>query len=211
MYDNVRSLLIQKRGYREDIAGDALSLYLSNNPTAAKWLGERIGNTNKILLELCCAVGVTLERLAPVFKGAIGVDIDKKVLEACRENLEKAGLLEKVKLVLGDVTDTDLLKSIAADIVIYDIPYWYPEKYPNYSAEKRSLVNPDLAKLISDIKEFITNDIVIFAPKEMDYEYFKGVLGECECDEIFVNGKHGRNCIFLGSLIKKKGLHRVDL
>lgn len=211
MNSDTRTELIKKRGYRQDIAGDALTLYLSNNPKAAQWLAERIGDEDKVLLELCCAVGVTLEYVAPKFKQAIGVDIDEAILDFCQQNLEKAHLSEKVSLILGDVRDSTLLKSLQADTIIYDIPYWYPEKYKTYSSQEEEWGNPDLGELITNIRRYISKDIVIFAPREMGYNFFNNALGDCECSQVFINGQHDRNYIFLGDLVATPGTNLAKL
>ncbi len=203
--EKTRSTLIAKRGYRQDIVGDTLALYLSNNPMAAQWLANRIGDPSKVLLELCCAVGVTMEYLAPVFDKVIGIDIDRQALEACKDNLQKAGVSENSILIQGNVSNKEILKNVKADIVIYDIPYWYPDKYFQYTAEERNVENPDLVTLVADIRKYISEDIVIFAPPEMGYKYFSSVLGECEVVQVYINQKHDRNYIFLGNLIKEEG------
>jgi 16S rRNA G966 N2-methylase RsmD len=207
----VRSELIKKRGYRNDVYGDTLSLYLSNYPISAKWLANRIGNKSKVALELCCAVGITMEYLAPVFKKVIGIDIDKKILNACKKNLKSVGVSKKTKLILGDIRDKKLLKKIKADIVIYDIPYWYPQKYSLYTKKKIKVENPNLKETIKNIREFISKDIVVFTPPEMDYKYFKGVAGQCECVKININNRSDRNYFFLGNLIKKEGINKLKL
>jgi predicted RNA methylase len=206
-----RTALITKRGYRKNISGDTLTLYLSNNPIAAQWLARRIGDPGKVVLELCCAVGVTLEQMAPRFKAAIGVDIDPEILEACRKNIEDAGLSGKVELVLGDIEDTSLLQGLKADTVIYDIPYWYPEKYPKYTEDTKTLKNSDLAEIVQRIREHISNDIVIFAPRELSYYYFKALLGDCEHIQVFISGKHDRNYVLFGSLVEHVGTSNIEL
>lgn len=211
MINDTRSILLEKRGLKSDIAGDTLSLYISNNPRAATWLAEYIGDSQKVVLELCCGVGVTLESLVQVFKLAIGVDNNKEVLDACRKNLEKNNLFDRTKLILGDVRSTDLLKSLKADVVVYDIPYWYPEKYPMYSPENKLGENPDLKELIENINKYIGGDIIIFAPREMGYEYFKDIVKECECLEIIIDGKHDRNYVFLGGLVRSIGSRQINI
>ncbi len=204
-----REELIRERGYRDTILGDKFSLYISNYPATAFYLGHRIGNDQKVLAELCCSIGITLEYLTPVFKKTIGVDIDAITLSACRENLISAGLIDKVTLLEGDICDNQFLKSIRADVVIYDIPYWYPHTREN----KGNLVdkNPPLIKIVNNIRGNITSDIVIFAPKESEPDYFAEMLGECECEKVFINDKHDRNHIYLGGLIHSMGETEIRL
>ncbi|MDD5146460.1 MAG: methyltransferase domain-containing protein [Candidatus Pacebacteria bacterium] len=212
MISLTRTLLVKKRGYRKDIKGDCLSLYLSNTPIFARYLAERIGDDKKVLVELCCGIGVTLEVLATKFRKVIGIDRDKKVLRMCKENLQTVGALGNATLIVGDIQDEYLFHKLKGDVVIYDIPYWYPGKYPQYTnGEGVDVKNPDLVAVISNVRNYISKDIVIFTPREMDYEYFRKKLGRCECMNVIINGKHDRNCVFLGSLMKEEGTTLINL
>lgn len=201
--------IIAYRGYRKNIKGDKFSLYISNYPSNAKYLKSRIGNEALTLAELCCSVGVTLEYLASSFKAVIGVDLDKKVLETCEINLTASGQISKTKLIQGDVFNDEILKSIDADIVIYDIPFWYPHKQENQG----NLIdkNPPLKQLVKKIKTHITSDIIIFSPPEWDMAYFEEELGPVEYEQVFIDGKHNRNQIYLGSLIHEYGKTKIEL
>ncbi|MFD2589162.1 class I SAM-dependent methyltransferase [Croceitalea marina] len=201
--------IVGQRGYRKNIKGDNFSLYISNYPCNAKYLKSRIGNPQLTLAELCCSIGVTLEYLAQGFKKVIGVDLDKNILEMCKTNLEESGFIAKTELICGDVFNDNLLKSIEADIVIYDIPFWYS----HYQENRGDLVskNPPLKKLIRKIEDYITLDIIVFSPPEWDYNYFKEQLGIIEFEQVFIEGKHNRNQIYLGDLIRKVGMTEIHL
>lgn len=71
--------------------------------------------------------------------------------------------------------------------------------------------NPDLQELITNIRELITDKIVIYAPIHITYEEITRSLGPCEFMEVHTNGKHDRNFIFLGGLIKQIGETRVKV
>jgi len=201
--------IIERRGYRKNIKGDKFSLYISNYPSNAAYLKSRIGNPNLVLAELCCSIGITLEYLAPSFKKVIGVDIDQNILQMCEFNLTEAGLISKFQLINGDVFDDNTLKSIKADIIIYDIPFWYPHKQENQG----NLVskNPPLKELIKKIRKNITSNIIIFSPPEWNYEYFEKQLGSIEYEQVFINQTHNRNQIYLGDLINEKGKTEIAL
>ncbi|WP_350293996.1 class I SAM-dependent methyltransferase [uncultured Croceitalea sp.] len=201
--------IIKRRGYRENVKGDKFSLYISNYPVNAKYLKARIGNEQLILAELCCSIGVTLEYLAPGFKKVIGVDLDKDILKMCQANLEEAGLMVKTELILGDAFDDNILKNIEADIVIYDIPFWYPHEQENQG--DLVIKNPPIKELIKKIQDYITSDIIIFSPPEWNYESVKEQLGKIEFEQVFIESSHNRNQIYMGSLIKKEGETQISL
>ena len=202
--NDTREAIIGKRGYRKDIKGDQYSLYLSNYPISAKYLAGRLENKGKILVELCSGVGVTLEALSNKFEKLIAVELNVEILEYCRQNMKSAGLMSKVDLIQGDITDEDLLKSIKADVAIYDIPYWVSKELPDGTNVLDK--NPDLSELLKNVRKYITNDIVVFAPHYFDYSNIKNRVGECEFQKIYINGKHDRNYIFFGNLIENQGI-----
>ncbi len=201
--------IINHRGYRKNIKGDKFSLFISNYPSNAKYLQNRIGNSEYILAELCCSIGVTLEYLAPVFRKVIGVDVNESILEICRTNLKEAGYGDKTEFIQGNVFDDNLLKSIRADIVIYDIPFWYAHKQENQGDLR--LKNPPLNEMVKKIQTYITNNILIFSPREWNYSYVKEELGPIELEQVFIDKKHNRNQIYMGELLSKDGVSRVEL
>ncbi len=206
---DTRLSIIERRGYRKNIVGDKFSLYISNYPVAVNYLKQRIGNRKSILAELCCGIGVTLEYIAECFKQVIGVDIDKRILNQCEDNLKGVGLLQKSALILGDINDDEVLKKIKADIVIYDIPFWSPHEYENQSDLTKK--NPTLKSTIERIRKFITKEIIVFCSPEFDYQIIKNEVGSCEFQKVFINGKYDRNHIYLGKLKQKDGISEVKL
>jgi hypothetical protein len=204
-----REEIIRRREYRSNIKGDKFSLYISNYPSNAMYLRSRIGNPKMVLAELCCSIGITLEYLAPGFKRLICVDHDAKILNTCKTNLKESGVFHKTELILGDIYHDDVLKRIKADIVIYDIPYWYPHEQEN----EGDLVtkNPPLKDLIQKIKKYITPNIVIFSPPEWTFNYFESQLDFIEFEQVFINQKHNRNQVYLGDLILQKGITKISL
>lgn len=204
-----RESIIKRRGYRKNISGDKFSLYISNYPITVKYLTERIGDTTKVLVELCCGVGVTLEYIGNAFNHIIGVDINKKILDECQENLKNVGLLEKDTLILGDINNDEILKKIKADVVIYDIPYWSAHTYENQGDLAKK--NPALKSTIERIQKFISNDILIFCSPNFDYDMIKREVGSCEFQKVFINGRHDRNHVYLGGLKQEDGITELKL
>ncbi len=202
----MRNDIIKTRGYDQNIAGDELSLKIASYPSTARYLAERLKEKGGTVCELCCGVGVSLLELSKSFDKVVGVDNDPDIIADCKQNLVRAGIAN-YELVCGDVSDRGLLTKIKADVVLYDIPYWSSHE-GQVDPEHQ---NPDLKQLISDIRETITTNIVIYAPTHMAYESVKNELGECEYIEVYTNGKHDRNFIFLGSLIEKEGKFRIEV
>ncbi|MBC7868824.1 class I SAM-dependent methyltransferase [Candidatus Saccharibacteria bacterium] len=202
----MRDDIIQSRKYNPQIAGDELSLKISSYSKTARYLAGRLQGKGATVCELCCGVGVSLVELAVSFDKVIGVDNSQLVIDDCRANLEHAQITN-YELILGNVSAKNVLQKIYADVVLYDIPYW-----SNHSGKVNpAKQNPNLGKLISNIRELITEDIVVYAPAHITYETIRNELGQCEYLEVWLNSKHDRNFIFLGSLIQTIGETKIEL
>lgn len=202
----MRTDIIQTRGYNSDISGDELSLKIASYPATARYLAERLKNEGSVACELCCGIGVSLIELSKTFKKVIGVDNDAQIVKDCRKNLVRAGVTN-YEVLCGDVSDPTLLGKIHADVVLYDIPYWSTHS-GKVDPEKQ---NPDLPSLIAHIRSLITEKIVIYTPTHTTYEDAIDALGPCEFVQVYVNGKHDRNFIFLGNLMKGEGESRIEV
>jgi tRNA G10 N-methylase Trm11 len=193
----MREDIIKTRGYDSQIVGDELSLKIASYPATAQYLVKRLEGIGTTVCELCCSIGVSLVELSKSFEKVIGVDNDPQIIEDCRKNLKLADVTN-FELLCGDVSSPELLSKIKADVVLYDIPYWSTHDGQVDPARQ----NPDLPKLVANIRELITDNIVIYAPTHMTYgEAAK--LGPCEFVEVYTNGKHDRNFIFLGSIAER--------
>jgi hypothetical protein len=204
--EQMRNDIIQTRGYDENIAGDELSLKIASYPSTARYLAKRLKGKGDTVCELCCGVGISLVELSKSFSKVIGVDNDPGIITDCKQNLVHADVAN-YELLCGDVSNRNLLAKIKADLVLYDIPYWSSHK-GQVDPERQ---NPNLRQLIADVREIITPNIVIYAPTHMTYGIVKEELGECEYVEVYTNGKHDRNFIFLGDLKEKDGESRIEV
>ena len=74
-----REVTIEKRNLNPKIYGDDFSIYISTYPVFLEYLGKRIGDINKTLIELCSGIGITLINLSTCFKKIIGIDKTGKV------------------------------------------------------------------------------------------------------------------------------------
>jgi ribosomal protein L11 methylase PrmA len=202
----MRQDIIQSRGYDPNTAGSELSLKIASYPATARYLTKRLSPHGATICELCCGVGISLVELSTSFDKIIGVDNDPDVIRDCRKNLAHAGV-QNYELLCGDVADPDLLGKITADVVLYDIPYWSTHQ-GQVDPDKQ---NPDLKKLVANIRTCITENIVIYAPTHMTYPEVQALCGPCEFAEIYISGKHDRNFVFLGATMKQAGKVRIEL
>lgn len=199
-----REGIIQKRGYDESIHGDALSLKIASYPVAARYLAQRLARNGDSICELCCGIGVSLVEFSKYFDTVIGVDSDPLVIETAKRNLTLYGS-SNCRLVLGDITDKTVIKNINTDIIVYDIPYW---------SDHGGIItteNPELLQLVSQIEAEVTRNIVIHTPPQTGIEYFETHFDEFEFRQVWIDGNHDRNLVFLGSTTEQGGLQKIAL
>ena len=204
-----RKEIIQKRHYRSNIKGDDFSLYISSYPISVEHVVQRIKGHGDSVVELCCGLGVTLEVMANHFEKVTGVDNSNKALDYCKSNIKQARISDRVSLVYGDIFKDQVLEDLLADVVVYDIPYWSSHK--EQGKGNLTKTNPPISEMVKKIRNNISSDIVIFCPPDYKYGDIKKSIGECEFERVFVNGKHDRNHIYLGSLSQKEGETEVKL
>jgi len=202
----MRTDIITTRGYSSNISGDELSLKIASYPATARYLAKRLKSHGSTVCELCCGIGVSLIELAKTFDRVVGIDNDPKIVEDCRHNLRNAGA-KNFELLCGDVSDRKLLSKLSADIVLYDIPYWSSHAGQVDPDEQ----NPDLMQLITNVRELVTDKIVVYTPTHMTYDEAKSILGPCDFTKVYTNGKHDRNFIFLGELIERVGENEIEV
>ena len=204
MIIEMRDEVIQKRGYTKSIVGDALSLEISSYPVTAKYLTKRLASYGDTICELCCGIGISLLEFSYAFDKVVGVDNDQQAIENAHNNLMKSGV-KNYELLVGNVDDSDTLSKISTDIVAYDIPYWSDHQ----GSVKHE--NPDLKNIVEMIRSEITQDIVIYAPPHMTREDIAQIIEKFEYQAVWLNGKHDRNFIYLGSLINSSEPDRISL
>ncbi len=199
-----REAIIAKRGYPSTIQADELSLKIASYPISARYLADRLSPKGASIAELCCGVGVSVIEFSHYFEKVIGIDNDPIVVESAIKNIESAGVRNcEVRQI--DITSPGALNDVRTDIVAYDVPYW--------SEHDASLTqrNPDMEQIITAVREHVTQDIVIYVPPHIGYEEVAGLFDDFEFQEVWINGRHDRNFVYLGSLAEYFGLTKIKL
>jgi len=200
----MRDEVIQKRDYSNSIKGSTLSLKISSYPVTARYLAKRLTKSGNTICELCCGIGISLIEFSRYFDNVVGVDNDPHVVKNARSNLLNAEI-GNCELIVGDISDLNVLSQINTDVVAYDIPYW--SDHESMLMDK----NPELKSIVEKIQLSITPNIVIYAPPHMSQKDFAKMFDNFEYQEIWINGKHDRNFIYLGGLIDSSAITRISL
>lgn len=199
-----REDIITARGYPAATQADELSLKISSYPVSARYLADRLSTKGKSIAELCCGIGISLIEFSDHFEDVIGVDIDEVVVKCARMNIAQAGKTN-CQVRTADIRGVDVLKRIQTDIVAYDVPYW--SEHGAALTQK----NPSLRSVIELVREYITRNLVIYTPPHFPFEDMVGIAHEFEYQEVWINGVHDRNFIYLGALAEYHGRTKIML
>lgn len=139
-------------------------------------------------VELCCAVGMAVIPLAEKMSKVVGVDISESRIADAKHNARLYGVEDKIRFIVGDVLDRELLKGVSAEVAVLD---------PDWSAagsEKSVHVNnidetqPSMREMFTLTKECITPNIVIRVPKHFTFATLAD-FGNCRLESIVWGGK----------------------
>ncbi|MCA9385987.1 methyltransferase domain-containing protein [Candidatus Dojkabacteria bacterium] len=180
----------KKRGKRfsKEVYTDEQSSFISNPEYVAQHIVETILDYKdfKSAVELCSCVGSTCIQLAKKIDKVIGIDSNPDRVSMARKNAELYEI-DNVQFIHGDVLDSDLLKSIDADIALLD-PGWSTRVMDRSShVSDIDATQPSLRDMFNLTKQYVTNDIVARVPATFTCATLKE-LGNCKIENIVIDG-----------------------
>ena len=183
------------------VEGSILEQKLAKPECIGVHLAKRIGNRS--VVELCSCIGVALIQIAKsTNKTVTGVDINEDLVRKANKNAEIYGV-KNVTFVVGDATNEELLKTLKADVVIID-PHWSVSKTLSRDfANTLESTQPPADLLVSLVRKYITQNIVVQLPPNMSDEEIQK-LGKCEIESVYVNGELKDKTVYLGDLVKSE-------
>jgi tRNA1(Val) A37 N6-methylase TrmN6 len=163
---------------------------------------------NRRVLETCTGAGFTTIALARKASYVVTVEIDTAHLEQARQNVHKAGLLDRVKFLAGDVLDNDILNLCAPFDAAFLDPDWADSRTEHVYKFRQSNTQPPADTLLERIFDF-TSDVAIVLPPHINRREFKG-LPENECQEVYLGGSHELYCLYFGGLARSYGITKLE-
>lgn len=142
----------------------------------------------KCAVELCSAIGITACALAKNIEKVYAVEIDSQRIEMAKYNATLYGVNSKIDFIQGDVLNTDLLKSIQAEVAILDPDWSVDENTPEIHSSSLENTTPNAIELVKKVRKYITNNIVIRVSKNVSAEELKN-LGSCHIHNIIYGNK----------------------
>ena len=156
------------------------------------------------VLETCTGGGFSTLALAAVADHVVSVEIDLRHQKQARTNLERAGLLHKVTLVLGDALDD----SILADHLPLDAAFLDPDwavTGPNHVYQFRDSNTAPPADLLLQKTFSLTENVGLVLPPFVDAREFDG-LPPHERQEMYLEGRQELTCLYFGELARDIGV-----
>lgn len=172
--------------FSKKIYGDPDGIYMSCPEEISKHLAKKLSNY-KTVVELCCAIGMTVIQLAQEIDYVYGIDMDKNRINAAIQNAQLYGVENKTKFIIGNVLDETILKSIKADVAVLD-PDWSSSSNKKNHVSSLEMTQPNMKELFYKVKANITDNIVIRIPKTFSFDTLKA-LGKCEIENIIWDNK----------------------
>jgi SAM-dependent methyltransferase len=155
------------------------------------------------VLETCTGAGFTTIALARVAAHVITVEIDPAHQAQARQNLEKAGLLERVTFVLGDILDERTWDGLPPGDAAFLDPDWAVTGPDHVHRFVRSSTRPPADALLDRIFR-ATRDVAIVLPPRLDIHELDA-LPVRERQKLYLGQSHELYCLYFGDLAVSLG------
>jgi 16S rRNA G966 N2-methylase RsmD len=155
------------------------------------------------VLETCTGAGFTTISLARVAAHLITVEIDSAYQSQARKNVEKAGLIDRVTFLTGDILDEALLDELPLVDAAFLDPDWAVTGPDHVYRFIRSNTRPPADALLERILR-ITENVAIVLPPFLDIrELEKLPLNERQ--KFYIGKNHELYCLYFGNLVAAFG------
>jgi SAM-dependent methyltransferase len=155
------------------------------------------------VLETCTGAGFTTISMARVALHVTTVEINPTHQKQAKRNIEKAGLINQVQFISGDILDENLLKSLPQIDSAFLDPDWDDTELGHKYSFVNSNTLPPADILLGRIFD-ITKNIALVLPPFIDISEFNG-LPINEREKLFFGDSHELYCLYFGELIKCVG------
>jgi hypothetical protein len=164
---------------------------------AGRFIGRKV-------LETCTGGGFTTIALARVAAYVVTVEIEPAHQVQARRNVEKAGVLERVTFVAGDVLGEGVLDSCPPFDAGFLDPDWAVSGPEHIFRFRNSNMRPPADVLLRRVLSRI-RDVALILPPLVDASEFEG-LPPHEREMLFLGGSHELSCLYFGELARTNGL-----
>ncbi|MFC1891953.1 O-methyltransferase [Thermodesulfobacteriota bacterium] len=155
------------------------------------------------ILETCTGAGFTTISMAHVADHVTTVEINPSHQAQARENVKKAGLIDNVTFISGDILDEDLLKKLPPVDAAFLDPDWADTGPDHKYRFINSNTQPPADDLLDRIYK-ITKNIALVLPPYIDIKELE-MLPNNEREKLYIGGSHELYCLYFSELINSVG------
>jgi len=184
-----------------DYAADELTFKMGICLSFATHMAERF--RGRRVLETCTGAGFMTMALARAAARVSTVEIEPAHQAQARLNVEKAGLLDRVDFISGDIMDDDLGKRLPPADAAFCDPDWAETGPGHVFKFLDSNTRPPADRLLRRVLRWTGNVALVLSPL-VDAGELEGLPAH-ERERLFMNGRHELFCLYFGELARAAG------
>jgi hypothetical protein len=162
--------------------------------------------SGRTVLETCTGGGFSTIALARTARHVFTVEIDPDIQAQAKLNVARAGLLEKVTFLSGDVLDQRLLAQVGSIDSAFLDPDWAVTGPEHVFRFQQSNTRPPADELL-EIVFSLSRDVGLVLPPLVDRQEFSG-LPQHELQAMYLGDSHELYILFFGTLAASLGVTR---
>jgi len=179
--------------------------YIADENTFKMGIDKKITNIiserfkDRTILETCTGAGFTTISLATFAAHVYSIEINQNHQKQAIQNINKAGLSDKVTFILGDIMNEKLLNNLPEINSAFLDPDWADTRRSNHTYRfKNSNTHPPADILLKTILRLTKNVALILSPL-VDVNEFSDIPSH-ELQRIYLGSEHALYCLYFGEL-----------
>lgn len=158
---------------------------------------------SKRILETCTGAGFTTIALARVASHVTTVEINPFHQAQAEENVKRAGFIDHVTFISGDILDKETLNKLPPIHAAFLDPDWADSEPDHEYLFINSNTQPPADVLFEQMYR-ITRNIALILPPYIDIRELEG-LPPHEREKLYLGESHELYCLYFGELIRTLG------
>lgn len=187
--------------FGDDYAADERTFTMGICLSFATHMAERF--RGRRVLETCTGAGFTTIALARAAARVTTIEIEPRHRAQARGNVGKAGLLDRVDFIAGDIMDEALERRLPPVEAAFLDPDWAVTGPDHVFKFVDSNTRPPADRLLKRILQW-TGNVALVLPPLVDVRELEG-LPPHERERLFLDGKHELFCLYFGELVRAAG------
>ncbi|MBN2371094.1 MAG: methyltransferase domain-containing protein [Vicinamibacteria bacterium] len=184
--------------------------YVANDRTFTMGIDRRFTKhmagrfSGRRVLETCTGAGFATIALAREAAHVVTIEIDPVHQAQARQNVERAGLLDLVTFMAGDVLDRRVLEGCPEFDSAFLDPDWAVSGPGHVYRFRQSNTQPPADALLERVFD-LTPDVALVLSPLVDTREFDDLPAH-ERQGLFIGGSHEIFCLYFGSLVRSYGV-----